>query len=172
MMSQSDQRKYRVAIESIVYLAQKEDRLYWLLKMIWMAERLHLSRHGMMFIGDNYIAMSHGPVPSLAYDIVKDVRGDGWFSFADPDPDSAIEVPNQRSVFPLREPNMDLLSEAAIDCLDKAYEDLSKLSFVKLKMLSHTPAHKAAEQDDTIPFDDFVKDLDNGQEVLDYLDSE
>ncbi|MBW8009962.1 MAG: DUF4065 domain-containing protein [Chloroflexi bacterium] len=165
----SAQRKYRIAIESIVYLANKEKRLYWLLKMIWFAERVHMSRYGMMFLGDDYIAMSHGPVPSLAYDIIKDARGDGWNSFENPEPNSVIDTPDRRTVLPLRKPDNSFLSESARECLDDAYEKLSELTFSEVKKCSHTAAHKAADQDDTISFEEFVKDLDNGQEVLSYL---
>lgn len=170
-MEANFQRKYQKTIAVLLYLASKEQRLYWVLKMIWFAERNHLSKYGMMISGDNYIAMSHGPVPSLAYDIVKDARGGTRYNFSNPDPKSVIEAPDNRTINACEEANISLLSETERECLDEAFQRLSKLSFIQVKRLSHTPAHEAADEDDEIPFEEFVKDLDNGPEVLNYLSS-
>lgn len=167
----SAQRKYLKTIEALLHLANKDQRLYWVLKMIWLAERNHLSKYGTMILGDNYIAMSRGPVPSLAYDIIKDARGAGIYRFQNPEPKSVFDTPDNRTINPRREANVSLLSQSELECLDEAYYRLEKLSYNEIKELSHTPSYDAAEYNDEIPFEAFVSDLENGKEVLSYLRS-
>jgi len=48
------------------------------LKLIYLADRAHLLEYGAPILGDWYAHMDHGPVPSKAYDLLK--------QFTDPDP--------------------------------------------------------------------------------------
>lgn len=164
-------RKFQKTVEAIVYLANKDNRLYWILKMIWLAERKHLERYGKPLIGDTYIAMSHGPVPSLAYDIAKDARGGNHYSFSNPRPQDVLDAPNNYTLRAKRKPQTEILSQSAMECLDEAYSELKDFSFQQVKAFSHTPAYEKANQADVIPFDEFVKELANGEQILDYLNS-
>ena len=44
---------------------------YHLVKTLFLADRTHLNEWGRPVTYDNYCAMKHGPVPSLAYDLLK-----------------------------------------------------------------------------------------------------
>ena len=44
---------------------------YDLVKSLFLADRSHLNEWGRPITYDNYTAMKHGPVPSLAYDLLK-----------------------------------------------------------------------------------------------------
>ena len=44
---------------------------YEIVKSIWLADTNHLNKYGRPVTFDNYVAMEHGPVPSLAYDSLK-----------------------------------------------------------------------------------------------------
>lgn len=162
-------RKYIKALESIVYLANLETRSYWLLKAIYFADKKHIENYGRQIFGDSYIAMKQGPVPSFAYDILKDVRGDGWFHFEDPEPSSAIDVPDRYNVKPLRDPDLKLFSKSDIECLDYAYNLIKDLSFTELKEMSHDEAYISVEQDEEMSIDTIARTLINADEVLDYL---
>ena len=86
-------RKYRKALETVVYLANKDQRQYWVLKAIYLADKENLSKYGRQIFGDRYIAMQLGPVPSLAYVIVKSVREDGRpYFYPDPTHDIALQI--------------------------------------------------------------------------------
>ncbi|MBX3048610.1 MAG: SocA family protein [Anaerolineales bacterium] len=165
----NDKRKYQKTVEALLYLCNKDTRLYWVLKMLWRAEQLHLSRYGMPLINDKYIAMSHGPVPSLAYDIAKDARGGDTYSFDNPDPQKVLDAPDNRTLSPKRRADTQRLSESDIECLEEAFKELSPLSFGAIKTLSHTQAYKSAQEDDVIPFDEFVRELENGEQLLELL---
>ncbi len=162
-------RQYIKALETLVYVTNKERRHYWALKVIYFADKEHLRRYGRQIFNESYYAMDKGPVPSLAYDIVKDVRGDGYFSFSNPDPSTALNVPNNRTIEPRRAANTKLLSKSEIECLDFAYNLIKGLSFGQLKKLSHDRAYDAVEENEEIPLNSIVGTLDNSQDVLDYL---
>lgn len=164
-------RKYKKTIAILIFLANRDKRLYWILKSLWLAERKHLEKYGNMITGDSYIAMSHGPVPSLAYDIVKDARGIEGYDFENPDPREVISAPDVYTVLPLIDADTRLLSQSELECIIEAHEFLAPKSFEEVKELSHTPAFEAAQVNDEIPFDAFVRDLKNGEEVLSYLKS-
>lgn len=170
-MNGKEKRNYLKTLEALLYLANKDSRTYWILKMIWYADRQHLSDFGTTILNDKYIAMSHGPVPSLAYDIVKAAREVTIYNFEDPKPATVFNATHGRTLNPKREANIAFLSESERDHLDGAHAKLSEMSFEQLKNFSHTPAFDAAYENDEIPFEEFAKDLDNGDEVLSYIRS-
>ena len=61
------------ATHSILYVANKLERrdLHKIFKILYFAERKHMQDWGRPIIGDTYIAMDAGPVPSRVYDILK-----------------------------------------------------------------------------------------------------
>jgi len=67
-------------VAAIAYLIGKADaggrRLsqYDILKMIFLADKAHLNAYGRPVTFDNYYAMKEGPVPSFAYDLLKENR--------------------------------------------------------------------------------------------------
>ena len=44
---------------------------YEIVKTLFLADKKHLNTYGRPITFDNYCAMNHGPVPSLAYDLLK-----------------------------------------------------------------------------------------------------
>ena len=161
-------RKYRKALETLVYIANKDHRQYWILKTIYLADKDHLKRYGRQIFGDSYRAMKQGPVPSLAYDIVKAIRGDGWFVFDNPSPKTALSVPDRYTILPLRDSEVQLLSQTDIECLDYAYNQIKDLSFPQLKELSHDEAYKAVDEDEEMTIESIIGTLVNSDEILDY----
>jgi uncharacterized phage-associated protein len=62
--------------DSVAYLAGEVSDLTTLktVKLLYLADRDHLLRHGRPILGDWYACMEHGPVPARAYDLLKEVR--------------------------------------------------------------------------------------------------
>jgi len=163
-------RKYLKALESLVFLANKDRRQYWILKSIYLADKEHLRRYGRQIFGDRYIAMKLGPVPSLAYDIVKSVReGADGYNFPEPIPATALNAPDNRTVIALREAHVDLLSASEIACLNEAYKSIEKLTMQEVMILTHDDAFDSVEQDDEMSIKKIIGTLENGREILDYL---
>jgi uncharacterized phage-associated protein len=165
--------KYLKALETLIYVASKEQRSYWALKAIYFADKEHLAKYGRQIFGDSYIAMKHGPVPSLAYDIVKDVQGrNSWIQFDDPVPSSVFSAPDNHTLIPQREADKRYLSKTELLCLDNACTFVSSLSFAQLREKSHDKAYLSVEQDEEIPIEKVVETLENGKEVSDYINAE
>jgi hypothetical protein len=162
-------RKYQKALETVVFVASREQRLYWALKAIYFADKEHLRRYGRQIFDDSYRAMKFGPVPSLAYDIVKIVRGDGWIQFTDPNPADALHVPDKYTILPKREPDTRLLSKSDIECLVYGCNEVKNLDFEGLHIKSQDDAYKAVELDEDMTIVNIIGTLDNSEEVLDYL---
>ena len=157
------------AVEVLLYIVEKSPNIYNALKVLYFADKGHLARYGRLICGDSYVAMRHGPVPSGVYDLVKYVRGDGFWHIDVP-VNEAFAVQGH-NVIPHRQVNLDFLSESDIECLDAAIEQYAHLSFARLKKLSHDDAYKAADQNDFIPLTAIVKTLPNSDLLLDYIES-
>ena len=59
------------------YLANRSgETMYTILKMVYLADRLHLEKYGRPITGDRFIAMAEGACPSKIYDSMKVLRGE------------------------------------------------------------------------------------------------
>ncbi|WP_163005992.1 Panacea domain-containing protein [Methylobacterium brachiatum] len=123
---------------------------YDIVKSLFVADRAHLNRFGRPITYDNYVAMKHGPVPSLAYDFLKgngkalstyglsslpwtrasaEYRGSGCYIFTD-----ATTVDEEA-----------VLSQSDMAALDTALHAIINLSFGQVRKLTHSdPAYKEA----------------------------
>ena len=73
----------RKILNAIVYFANRSDtktigRLK-LMKLLWLADRLHLMKYGRMVLNDKYYAMPYGPVPTHGNNLSKKSH-DGLYS--------------------------------------------------------------------------------------------
>lgn len=61
------------AVEALTYIASKWPGItaFYASKVLFFAEKLHLNRYCRPIIGDTFIAMPYGPVPSTIYDFIK-----------------------------------------------------------------------------------------------------
>jgi hypothetical protein len=158
----------RKALEVLLYVSRRCQNTYHALKVLFYADKKHLTKYGRLITGDRYVAMSKGPVPSGAYDIVKMARGDSSYP-----PDglilSSLSVRGFR-LTPMREPDLDFLSLSERECLDEAIKEIKPLPYAKLLEMSHEePAYKAADPNDTIPLEILVRSLPDGDSIWRYL---
>jgi hypothetical protein len=158
------------AIETILYIATHAPipDIYHICKIVYFADKLHLEEYGRQIFGDRYIAMKDGPVPNLAYDLLKDVRDKRDFVKAY---DSLITAFTLKSntVLPLRKPDLRLLSESDIQCLDQSIKDNGKLVFKALKDKSHDAAYNKADFNSDISLEDIIDTLPSGKQLKQYL---
>jgi uncharacterized phage-associated protein len=138
-------------VEAILHLvAQATDRgvsvtQYDIVKSLFLADKAHLNKYGRPITFDNYVAMKHGPVPSLAYDVLKENAsgraalrqlqmanppwrrrdapeiGDGCFSYEQP----------------LRQSSDDILSSTDFEELETALTIVKALQFRQIRKLTH-----------------------------------
>jgi hypothetical protein len=118
------------AIEALVYIAGKIPNVgrFHAAKILYFAELYHLREFGRPIVGDTYIAMENGPVPSFGYDVLKgNVRPEDR-----PSVEGALITVTQ-SHYPkycsARDPVLDVFSASDLACLDKAIEYCRSKSF-------------------------------------------
>lgn len=159
-------------LEALVYVVEQGcSDMYAVLKMLYFADKEHLSRYGWPITGDTYVAMKSGPVPSAAYDIVRWVRGDGRVRPCI-DVDGVLEIsPGTHQIAAMRSADRNLLSQSELDCLDRVLAKYGRMEFGELKKVSHDEAYDAADMNDWMSPEDIVRTLPNGELVLDYLNS-
>lgn len=127
--------------EAILYLMNRKKNLsqYEIVKSLFLADRSHLNKFGRPITFDNYVAMEHGPVPSLAYNALKPSYNykssfgveRPWTSI----PDRADSGKNQFTA--LRQANVECLSISDKRSLDAALEVVLSLTFSQLRKLTH-----------------------------------
>jgi len=129
------------AIESILFIAERDKDLYRIMKLFYLADKLHLQRYGRLIAGDIYFAMKSGPVPSESYDLLKKVKGYQGKKHGITDLGFLL---NYYTVKPQRDFDPDLLSESEMECLTDTMNEYGHLSSADLKKASHDEAYEKA----------------------------
>lgn len=132
---QFDEKK---GVEALTYIASKWPGVtaFFASKVLFFAEKMHLNRYSRPIVGDTFIAMPNGPVPSTIYDFIKgklDQAGD---------PDAImgallIERDPYPRVAAQRAPDLDVLSPSDLECLDEAIAFCHGQKFGSLSNLTH-----------------------------------
>lgn len=123
-------------VNAAAYLAQhcNDFTRMKLAKLLYFADKEHLRAYGRPVIGDRYIKMEWGPVPSKAYDLIKhderiDVEAQGLF-------DRYFDVAGN-DVKAKLPPNLAYLSESDREILDDVLAKYGHLTPIQLSKLSH-----------------------------------
>jgi len=107
------------ALAAFMYLVSEvSDDLYKVMKMLYVADKLHLHKTGRFIAGDDYIAMEQGATPSGAYDIFKYVRGDHQLDRGLPEAKNFFAVKDRKKIILTNAVPKDDLSPIALECLD------------------------------------------------------
>lgn len=165
------------AIAALAYLVEAtSESMYSILKMMYLADKLHLQRYGRFIAGDRYCALKQGPVPSNAYAIFQHVRGDNWkeaFTGAD----RFFEYHADHHITLKQRPDFDELSVGEHDCLTaiiRTYQNVGKWA---VRDLSHDEAWQTAwgsrsrffRKSVRIKTEEIAKQFENAEDVLDHL---
>jgi len=161
------------AIAAILYLAAalpEQGNLYKVLKAIYRANKEHLHRYGRQIFEERYQALKFGTVPAYAYDIVKHVRDDKWQPRMPKAVKKRLSVSKDDTIVALVAPNMEMLSESDVECLDEAIAFFKDMDFNRVKNNAHEDeAYNAAPRNSYIPLDNIVRTLPDGEVLLEYL---
>jgi uncharacterized phage-associated protein len=158
------------AVEAILYVASRvgDPTLLRVSKLLYFADKHHLSTRHRLVTGDGYVAMRNGPVPSEIYDLMKAVRGDGYHRGAKVAAE-AFKVVNERDLQPLRKPDLRYLSRSALESLDYAISKYGRMSTGQLIQTSHDASWKSADENNLIAIEGLALEAPNEQELLAYL---
>lgn len=110
-----------------------------LLKSLFLADQAHLNRYGRPITYDQYVAMRDGPVPSLAYNVLKNERA----AFAEIGLDAALWNVEKADGLKYhyyggtRRASDDVLSESDLEALEAAVSTVLILGYGKTWDLVH-----------------------------------
>ena len=135
--------KYRInwekAIEAITWLACQKPGIDFIhvSKVLFYADKAHLQRFARPILGDTYIAMEYGPVPSG----VRDLLTKNEFVYPDllEAMTEAVEIDwgKAPSVRCRRQPRLECFSETDLDCLAAALDEYGEMPLSRLRELTH-----------------------------------
>lgn len=143
--------KEKKALNAVLYILNKMQGSidkHKLFKILYFADQKHLVTHGRPVVGEQYIKMQYGPVPSHIYDAIKSIRNNSEFYNFDLFTE-ALTV-RGKHVISEQEPDLDELSKSDINCLNESIAENKDLSFSELVNKSHGTAYDNSRQSDRI----------------------
>jgi uncharacterized phage-associated protein len=159
------------ALAALAFVANEQPGLTTLFvsKILFFAEKWHINRYGRPIIADTYIAMPRGPVPST----IKNFIDEKWDWVDRPEGfDDAIKIGHDqylKHVWPgAKGPNMGLLSQTDVECLQEAMAFCRGKSATELSDLTHfEKSWRNAAANAPMLYEDFVDDDNvNRDEIL------
>lgn len=161
------------AIQSVLYVSNRLQRrdFHKIFKVVYFADRNHLSDYGRMITGDTYIAMNDGPVPSNMYDIFKGLRGDGFFYEEAMIFSKYFEIVNWNFVNPKMDADLSLLSESDIEYLNDSIHKYGDLTWDEVREKSHDYAWRNTVKDRPISIKDLLLEKGDSDEYIEFVDN-
>ena len=158
------------ALEVLLYVSSRVQKMYHTQKIIYFANRLHLDKYGRFVIDDRIIAMKNGPVLSAVYDMIKSAKGTNSYF---PEVSKSISYIHGGSsldqLSPKREADTDYLSQSDIICLNECIEKYKNMSFTELEQISHDELYFTANLNDEISIDEVINHSSQPEILRDYL---
>lgn len=160
------------SLQAVLYVANRLKRkdFHKIFKILYFADRNHLSDFGRTITGDFYVAMDDGPVPSKIYDIFKIVRGDGLFSSekkAEFEP--YFKVQNWMFLIPQKDADLDYLSASDIEELDNSITAYGALSWDEVREKSHDFAWRSTVKDHAIDLQNIMRENGEEEEYINFI---
>jgi hypothetical protein len=129
---------YEKAIEALIFLADKKPGIdiYHVAKVLFYADKMHVNKFARPILGDTYICMDHGPVPSGVRDLITD---NPWLSpdLIDKKSESLSIEGKRYNLTAKRKPNLDYFSKTDLDCLIAALREHGGKTFSELRAQTH-----------------------------------
>lgn len=157
-------------IHATLYIVKKLKRadLHKIFKILYFSDREMLSSYGKMITGDTYIAMNDGPVPSKLYDILKSVRGDGFFK--DKDFFSTYFAIRDWDIVTAKiEPDMESLSRLDIQTINSAIQQYGELSWDEVREKSHDYAWRNTTSNHPISLRNIMLEMGCNDSFINYV---
>ncbi len=148
------------AVNSLLFVISKLEKAdtHKTYKILYFADQKHLLKYGRPIVGDTYVKMQYGPVPSFIKDVVnEEIQG----------LEEVVAKYNKYFIKPLKEANLDYLSESDIECLTESLEENKDLSFAALTEKSHDDAYNKANW--AIDYIDMAKTVGADENTLMYI---
>lgn len=138
-MTTTLETSYKKATQALNFLAQKKDgkiNKMKAIKLIFLADRLHLRKYGRPIIGDTYWAIKMGPVGSRVKRVAElATMPEDAFSYAK----KYIQPTDEKKhyVASIRAADIDVFSKTDLECLEAVYEQFGDKDQFELKDITH-----------------------------------
>lgn len=120
--------KNKKIINSILFFANQSNEAkigrLKLMKLLWLADRVHLNKYGRLILKDSYNALPHGPVPSNAMNYSK-------YSISD-----YFDVDNYQ-INAIKSFDSGCFSKSDIEVLEYVWKKFGHLTAAQLRNFSH-----------------------------------
>jgi len=129
---------YKKAVQSLNYFATKSGgslNKMKAIKLIWLADRLHLRKYGRSITGDEYYALPNGPVPSATRDILE--SSDFLNDIASEYAEQFLSSNGKYEYKTINEINENVFSQTDIEILETIFTNYGELDQFQLRDLSH-----------------------------------
>jgi hypothetical protein len=166
--------KREIIINALLYILQRMGGVgdfHKVFKILYFADEKHLARYGAAINPDTYTAMAYGPVPSMAYDILKALRHEGFMAELCDEFTPYFELIGKYTVRAKQLPDSDYLSESERACLDESIQENGCLPFSGRTEKSHDMAYANADEEGAISFIDMAKVGGANEAMLKYISS-
>lgn len=149
------------AINALLFIVKElgsDANFHKTFKILYFADQKHLVSFGRPVVGDTYVKMQYGPVPSYVRDLIQgNIPGHS----------DNFQVYDGKFIKNLSEPNLDYLSETDIDCLKESIAENRNLNFGQLCDKSHDFAWNNATWQ--IDYEDIFKAVSDDENMLQYI---
>lgn len=168
----TNQDKISTTINALLFVLDKlggKGDFHKLFKILYFADKKHLLNYGSLITDDNYIAMNNGPVPSMTYDILKALRGDGLLETYKSQFEKFFKLLSKYEVESLSTADLDELSVSEQTCLLESISENKDLEFGELTDKSHDLAWSSAGNNCEINIQDIAVAAGANQQLVDYI---
>lgn len=159
------------ALNTVLYIARQIEKadFHKVFKILYFAEQKHLAKYGSTIVGDVFVAMKNGPVPSKIYDILKALRNELAFQVDTQFEKKLIEIKENHYIQPVGEVDMEVLAASEVECLNDSITENKSLSFALLSDKAHDEAWKKADTNDTISIFEIAKTGGANPSMIQYI---
>jgi hypothetical protein len=168
------QPDYEAAVAALTYIAERieEPTFHSVCKVLYGAEKRHLEE-ALPIVGDTYVAMQRGPVPSVLYDMLERLRDPRQSPSIDPRLVELVkrhlEVRGRYRLLVLSPADTEALSASSRKCLDAAVAEIGRMHFSERTRWSHDAAWEAAAENGVMTWQSIAMTLPNGEIIADHL---
>lgn len=140
-------------VEAILFIIQEAENRkteitqYDIVKTLFLADKSHLNKFGRPITYDDYMAMEHGPVPSLAFNLLREESRTLERHSIKKLPWKRIKSTGKKYLYqrPAREFQKSVLSPSDVNALGDALTSIKSLTFPQIRKLTHDePAYEEA----------------------------
>jgi uncharacterized phage-associated protein len=158
------------ALNAVLFVANQLEKadFHKVFKIFYFADRSHLATYGRTILGDQYVAMKDGPVPSSTYDFLKAFRTDAFGGNLVAEAKERMEV-DRYLVIPKSQAEEEYLSVSEMECLRQSVSEHKNLTFGQLSEKSHDYAWQRASMNNEMEILDIAQEANASEEMLQYI---